>query len=59
MIIKTAVSVARELFVYQNFRENVVCYDVDNDKWSKIPYKITKHFCNFSTVKVTLHYKKR
>ena len=47
-----AFSVGNKIVIILNNKLFVLCYDVDNDKWSKDPCEATNHLWDFSCVKI-------
>ena len=46
--------IGSKIFVFQNGRRAVLCYDADKEQWSKDSFEATKNICYYSTVRVPL-----
>ena len=51
----TAVSIASKIFVFQDFEDYVLCYDVDKDVWSENWCKALQSISDYPAVRVPLY----
>ena len=47
-----AFSIGNQIVIIGDDVSSILCYDIDNDKWSEETSEVTKHHRNFSSVKI-------
>ena len=50
-----AVSIKNKIFVFENFKSNMLIYDVDDEVWSKEKFEETNKVYQYDCVKLTLY----
>ena len=53
--LQKAISVGNKIFVFRNFNNSTVVYDVDKDKWSEQPGELTKNNNSYACVKLPIY----